>query len=96
MESCGAPMSRSFRPAGSLADATDPVALTPADTGRTDTGVRVAALAPGNVLAGPDSERSMALCDDPTHHWVRDAWAAMPADPRRPMTDARGPLAAAT
>ena len=24
-----------------------------------------------NVLAGPGGERSMAFCDDPTHHWVR-------------------------
>ena len=39
-----------------------------------------------NVLAGPGSERSMAFCDDPTHHWVRDAWATMPTDPRVPMT----------
>ena len=23
-----------------------------------------------NVLAGPGGERSMAFCDDPTHHWV--------------------------
>ena len=28
-----------------------------------------------NVLAGPGGERSMAFCDDPAHHWVRDTWA---------------------
>jgi 5-deoxy-glucuronate isomerase len=43
-----------------------------------------------NVLAGPSDERSMAFCDDPTHHWVRDAWAGQPADPRCPMTSATG------
>ena len=45
-----------------------------------------------NVLAGPDAERSMAFCDDPAHHWVRDAWDGMPTDPRCPMTSARGRL----
>ncbi len=39
-----------------------------------------------NVLAGPGGERSMAFCDDPTHHWVRDTWADMATDPRCPMT----------
>ena len=39
-----------------------------------------------NVLAGPGGERSMAFCDDPTHHWVRDTWAGMAVDPRCPMT----------
>jgi len=43
-----------------------------------------------NVLAGPGGERSMAFCDDPSHHWVRDAWASMPIDPRCPMTSADG------
>jgi 5-deoxy-glucuronate isomerase len=43
-----------------------------------------------NVLAGPGGERSMAFCDDPTHHWVRDTWAGMATDPRVPMTDANG------
>jgi 5-deoxy-glucuronate isomerase len=43
-----------------------------------------------NVLAGPGGERSMAFCDDPAHHWVRDTWADMPIDPRCPMTDADG------
>jgi 5-deoxy-glucuronate isomerase len=43
-----------------------------------------------NVLAGPGGERSMAFCDDPTHHWVRDSWSDMPTDPRVPMTDMNG------
>ena len=43
-----------------------------------------------NVLAGPGAQRSMAFCDDPTHHWVRDSWAGMPLDPRCPMTAADG------
>lgn len=44
-----------------------------------------------NVLAGPGGERSMAFCDDPTHHWVRDEWAGMDEDPRCPMCTAQGP-----
>lgn len=43
-----------------------------------------------NVLAGPGGERSMAFCDDPAHHWVRDTWEGMGTDPRCPMTSARG------
>ena len=43
-----------------------------------------------NVLAGPGGERSMAFCDDPTHHWVRDTWAGIATDPRVPMTHASG------
>ena len=39
-----------------------------------------------NVLAGPGDERSMAFCDDPAHHWVRESWAGMTTDPRVPMT----------
>ena len=41
-----------------------------------------------NVLAGPGGERSMAFCDDPTHHWVRDSWDGMVADSRVPLTGA--------
>jgi 5-deoxy-glucuronate isomerase len=41
-----------------------------------------------NVLAGPDGERSMAFCDDPTHHWVRPSWDGMAIDGRVPMTGA--------
>jgi 5-deoxy-glucuronate isomerase len=43
-----------------------------------------------NVLAGPAPGRSMAFCDDPAHHWVRDTWATMATDPRCPMTSATG------
>ena len=43
-----------------------------------------------NVLAGPGGERSMAFCDDPAHHWVRDEWEGMPLDPRCPMATAEG------
>jgi 5-deoxy-glucuronate isomerase len=43
-----------------------------------------------NVLAGPGGERSMAFCDDPAHHWIRDAWANQPLDPRCPMVTADG------
>jgi len=46
-----------------------------------------------NVLAGPGGERSMAFCDDPAHHWVRDSWTGMAIDPRVPMTSAAGPVA---
>ena len=41
-----------------------------------------------NVLAGPGDERSMAFCDDPAHHWVRESWAAMTTDPRVPISHA--------
>ena len=43
-----------------------------------------------NVLAGPGGGRSMAFCDDPTHHWVRDTWAGMATDPRCPVTTKEG------
>ncbi len=43
-----------------------------------------------NVLAGPGGDRSMAFCDDPGHHWVRDTWSTMALDPRCPMTSADG------
>ena len=41
-----------------------------------------------NVLAGPGGERSMAFCDDPAHHRVRESWAGMTTDPRVPMSHA--------
>ena len=41
-----------------------------------------------NVLAGSGAERSMAFCDDPAHHWVRDTWETMAPDPRCPMSSA--------
>ena len=43
-----------------------------------------------NVLAGPGGERSMAFCDDPTHHWIRAEWESMPTDRRCPMVTAAG------
>jgi 5-deoxy-glucuronate isomerase len=43
-----------------------------------------------NVLAGPAQERTMAFCDDPAHHWVRELWKEQRADPRLPMTTAVG------
>jgi len=46
-----------------------------------------------NVLAGNGGDRSMAFCDDPDHHWVRDTWADMALDPRCPMTSAQGVVA---
>jgi 5-deoxy-glucuronate isomerase len=44
-----------------------------------------------NVLAGPGGERSMAFCDDPTHHWIRAEWEHVPTDDRCPMVTADGP-----
>jgi len=46
-----------------------------------------------NVLAGPGGERSMAFCDDPAHHWVRDEWANIATDPRCPLATAAGVVA---
>lgn len=43
-----------------------------------------------NVLAGPGAERTMAFCDDPKHHWIRETWGALAPDPRVPMTSAKG------
>ena len=43
-----------------------------------------------NVLAGPAAERTMAFCDDPDHHWIREAWVDQGSDPRLPMTSAAG------
>jgi 5-deoxy-glucuronate isomerase len=43
-----------------------------------------------NVMAGPAPERSMAFCDDPAHHWIRDSWNDQVQDPRCPMTSANG------
>lgn len=41
-----------------------------------------------NVLAGPADDRTMAFCDDPTHHWIRVSWHDQQQDPRLPMTTA--------
>ncbi len=43
-----------------------------------------------NVLAGPHEDRTMAFCDDPEHHWIRDSWADQQQDPRLPWTTAAG------
>ena len=43
-----------------------------------------------NVLAGPDEDRSMAFCDDPEHHWIRESWSTQQPDARLPMTSADG------
>lgn len=43
-----------------------------------------------NVLAGPGDERTMAFCDDPEHHWIRENWSTETQDPRLPMTSATG------
>jgi 5-deoxy-glucuronate isomerase len=43
-----------------------------------------------NVLAGPGEERTMAFCDDPEHHWIREAWDQQEPDPRLPWTSADG------
>jgi 5-deoxy-glucuronate isomerase len=43
-----------------------------------------------NILAGPGGDRSMAFCDDPAHHWIRDEWEGMPLDPRCPMVTEDG------
>ncbi len=43
-----------------------------------------------NVLAGPGEDRTMAFCDDPEQHWIRESWANQEPDPRLPMTSAAG------
>ncbi len=43
-----------------------------------------------NVLAGPSGLRSMAFCDDPDHHWIRETWHDDDLDPRCPMVTATG------
>lgn len=43
-----------------------------------------------NVLAGPADDRTMAFCDDPAHHWIRDSWNTQTQDPRLPWTTAAG------
>ena len=46
-----------------------------------------------NVLAGPGAERTMAFCDHPDHHWIRETWSEQGQDPRLPMTSASGRVA---
>jgi 5-deoxy-glucuronate isomerase len=43
-----------------------------------------------NVLAGPKEDRTMAFCDDPEQHWIRESWTNQETDPRLPMTSAAG------
>lgn len=43
-----------------------------------------------NVLAGPGEDRTMAFCDDPEHHWIRESWDEQEPDPRLPWTTATG------
>lgn len=43
-----------------------------------------------NVLAGPGEDRTMAFCDDPKHHWIRESWETQTQDPRLPWTSATG------
>jgi 5-deoxy-glucuronate isomerase len=43
-----------------------------------------------NVLAGPGEDRTMAFCDDPSHHWIRESWESQEQDPRLPWTSAAG------
>ena len=43
-----------------------------------------------NVLAGPNEDRTMSFCDDPKHHWIREAWDGQAPDPRLPLTSATG------
>jgi 5-deoxy-glucuronate isomerase len=43
-----------------------------------------------NVLAGPGADRTMAFCDDPSHHWIRESWDTQEQDPRLPWTSAAG------
>ena len=43
-----------------------------------------------NVLAGPDPDRTMGFCDDPSHHWIRETWRDQTPDPRCPMTSDTG------
>jgi 5-deoxy-glucuronate isomerase len=44
-----------------------------------------------NVLAGPHEDRTMAFCDDPEHHWIRESWETQVQDPRLPWTTSDGP-----
>lgn len=44
-----------------------------------------------NVLAGPGGKRSMAFCDDPAHHWMRDVLSSQPMDERLPLMTVAGP-----
>lgn len=43
-----------------------------------------------NVLAGPAEDRTMAFCDDPEHHWIRDTWNHEAPDDRLPLSTSSG------
>jgi 5-deoxy-glucuronate isomerase len=43
-----------------------------------------------NVMAGP-AERAWRICLDPAHEWLADLVAALPPDPRCPLSTAEGP-----
>lgn len=43
-----------------------------------------------NVLAGPGEERTMAFCDDPAHHWIRESWVGQELDARVPLSGPDG------
>ena len=45
-----------------------------------------------NVMAGPEPGRVMAFADDPAQSWVRATWDSLEADPRCPLTTAKGPM----
>lgn len=45
-----------------------------------------------NVMAGPGTERSWKITDDPAHTWIRDSWADQDIDPRLPINT--GPVPA--
>jgi 5-deoxy-glucuronate isomerase len=45
-----------------------------------------------NVLAGPAPVRTMAVCDDPVHAWIRESWRGEAIDQRLPMTSSEGPV----
>ena len=44
-----------------------------------------------NVLAGPGEERTMAFCDDPAHHWIRESWETQEPDPAAAVDIGRRP-----
>jgi 5-deoxy-glucuronate isomerase len=38
-----------------------------------------------NVMAGPGTERTWKICDDPAHAWIRQTWTTQVIDPRLPF-----------
>jgi 5-deoxy-glucuronate isomerase len=39
-----------------------------------------------NVMAGPATDGTWLMTDDPAHHWIRDTWQTQDVDRRLPMT----------